>query len=63
VFVIVHRHKNLALHFARMVSELIIDNVTSVDLRELYSTLEESYQEVVARLSGDGIYHRKEHDA
>jgi len=61
VFVIVHRHKNLALNFARMITEIIANNVSdaTVNLNDLYSTLEDSYQQVVGRLSEEGIYHRQ----
>jgi hypothetical protein len=62
VFVIVHRHKNLVLHFSRTASEPTVDADTdarSDDLSSTYTLIEESYTQVVDCLSGERVYHQQ----
>jgi hypothetical protein len=61
LFVMVHRHKNLVLHFSRTASEPndVNSEARNADLKKTYSLIEESYAEVVKNLSEDRIYHQR----
>ncbi|KAF0221543.1 MAG: hypothetical protein FD174_312 [Geobacteraceae bacterium] len=61
MFLMVHRHKNLVLHFFRVASEPVLEESEEDRVDDLlcsYTDIDESYAQVVNLLSGVGVYHQ-----